>query len=113
MLGLVPSGSVGAPARARSGGEEQRCQMSCHAPRPSIGRSPLWQAGAMGDEAGSCHVFLCYSWADSEVAAGLHDALTAEGLSVFQDAVEGEIYAPLGESIRDALDRSRTLVVLM
>lgn len=65
------------------------------------------------DEVPSYDVFLCYSWADAEAADALHDVLVAAGRSVFQDKVEGEIYAPLGESIIAALTRSRTLVALM
>ncbi|MEU8816705.1 TIR domain-containing protein [Actinoplanes sp. NPDC048796] len=67
----------------------------------------------MDDEAGSYDVFLCYSWADGEAAGALHDALVDAGLSVFQDRVEGELYVPLGESVVEALNRSRTLVALM
>ncbi|MGW4529220.1 tetratricopeptide repeat protein [Amycolatopsis sp. NPDC004378] len=58
-------------------------------------------------------VFLCYSWADSDAGAALREALEAEDLKVFQDVVTGEVYEPLGESIRQALDDSRTLVALM
>lgn len=73
----------------------------------------LWQAGAVGDNARQYDVFLCYSWADAASAAALYTALEAEGLKVFQDVIDGEVYAPLGASIRQALDRSRTLVALM
>jgi len=65
------------------------------------------------DEARRYDVFLCYSWADADAAAGLRAALEAEDLDVFQDVIEGEIYAPLTDSIRQALDRSRSLVALM
>jgi tetratricopeptide (TPR) repeat protein len=67
----------------------------------------------MGDNARQYDVFLCYSWADSASAAALYAALDAEGLKVFQDVIDGEVYVPLGTSIREALDQSRTLVALM
>jgi TIR domain len=53
-------------------------------------------------------VFLCYSWADSASAEALNTALGSEGLKVFQDKIDGEVFAPLGISIRQALDRSLT-----
>jgi tetratricopeptide (TPR) repeat protein len=58
-------------------------------------------------------VFLCYKWEDAEAAEALRLALTAVGLRVFRDVIEGEIWAPLSASIRHALDRSRTLVALI
>ncbi|GAB3864478.1 hypothetical protein GCM10029963_74950 [Micromonospora andamanensis] len=67
----------------------------------------------MDDEVPSYDVFLCYSWADGETADALHGAMTGVGLSVFQDKVDGEAFAPLGDSITSALRRSRTLVALM
>lgn len=67
----------------------------------------------MDDSVRQYDVFLCYSWADAASAAALRTALTAEGLGVFQDVVEGEVYAPLADSIRQALNCSRTLVALM
>ncbi|MFY1694875.1 tetratricopeptide repeat protein [Solwaraspora sp. WMMA2101] len=67
----------------------------------------------MDEEVPSYEVFLCYSWADGDAADAMYGAMTAAGLSVFQDKVEGELYAPLGDSITSALRRSRTLVALM
>ncbi|MGI8335211.1 tetratricopeptide repeat protein [Actinomadura scrupuli] len=58
-------------------------------------------------------VFLCYKWEDSEAARALYEALVSRGLDVFLDAIDGPIWAPLGDSIRDALNRSRTLVALI
>jgi len=72
-----------------------------------------WQAGAVDDNVRQYDVFLCYSWADAASAAALYTALKAEGLEVFQDVIEGEVYAPLAGSVRQALDGSRTLVALM
>ncbi len=65
------------------------------------------------DEDEPWDVFLCYKWEDAEAAKALRLALTAIGLRVFQDVIEGEIWAPLSASIRHALDRSRTLVALI
>jgi tetratricopeptide (TPR) repeat protein len=67
----------------------------------------------MGDEDELWDVFLCYKWEDAEAAEPLRLALTVIGLRVFQDVIEGEIWAPLAASIRRALDRSRTLVALI
>lgn len=58
-------------------------------------------------------VFLCYKWEDAEAARALRGALISCGLNVFLDAINGPIWAPLSDSIRDALRRSRTLVALI
>ncbi|GIM95511.1 hypothetical protein Ato02nite_073040 [Paractinoplanes toevensis] len=57
-------------------------------------------------------VFLCYSWANKIRADALRDALTAAGLSVFQDESGMRDYDYLTERIDAALRATRALVVL-
>ena len=67
----------------------------------------------MGDPDGLYHVFLCYKSEDIVSARAVRDALVERGRSVFLDVIEGEVWAPLLGSVKQALARSRTLVALM